>query len=174
MSKIMGLMKNWPASGNCDQALTKVPQSCCIRRHHSSTGHMRLCRTSATVGVVRAPSPGAWEEGETLLMSLLEDCSPVSVTSVRWCQGMSYPRACKSWSSRVGPLHYITYTTIVLLSLILPKAIQNCFNLLKAITEWFGMEGSFRGHLGWTSLQWASSTWWGCSKDLPSPTLNVV
>lgn len=95
-----------------------------------------------TVGIVRAPSPGAWEEGEMLLMSLLEDSSPLSQLQVlddvreHHIQGHAGP----------GPVvlvHYITYTNIFLLLLI----------LLKAITEWFGMEGSFRGHLGWTSLQ---------------------
>lgn len=127
MSKTMGLMKNWPASGNCDQSLTKVPQSCCIRRHHSSNGHTRLCRTSVTVGIVRAPSPGAWEEGETLLMSLLQDSSPLSQLQVlddvreRHIQGRASP----------GPMvlvHHIIYSTIFLLLLILLKAIQNGFN----------------------------------------------
>lgn len=62
-----------------------------------------------TVGIVRAPSPGAWE-GETL-MSLLEGSSRVSQLKVsddvREChiQGQAGP----------GPVvlvHYITYTTI--------------------------------------------------------------
>lgn len=106
----------------------------------SSTRHVRLCRTS--IGIVRALSPGAWEAGKTLLMSLSEDSSPLSqlqvLDDVREChiQGHAGP-------GPIALVHYIIYITIFLLLLI----------LLKAITDWFGMEGSFRGYLGWTCLQ---------------------
>lgn len=57
-----------------------------------------------TAGIVRAPSPGAWDEGETLLMSLSEGSSPMSQLQV-----LDDVRECHT-QGRTGPgpvVHYL-------------------------------------------------------------------
>lgn len=133
------------------------------------------------------PAPGRWDCAGSQWQLVLSELRPqepgMKVRHSSWVSQraaapcLSYK--CWMMSGNVIPKGVqvlvqwcITYITIFLLLLILLKATQNGFNLLKAITEWFGMEGNFRGFLGGTSQQWASSTWSGCNKNMPSPTLN--